>query len=193
MFVLSSVVTRVGCGVVRSRATAAVVSKCSARFASSLCFGSQVTFPTLSCANHISMVASPLGTFNHIAHMSTLKEEPAFAVVHFGGKQHKVTNNDIVIINKLECDVGRQIRLEKVLMAGDRNKTLIGTPLLSRDEVFVSALVVEHSLGENVIAFKKKRRQGYARRKDHQQHLTTLRITNVDILDAASDHEAAVE
>eukprot|EP00049_Salpingoeca_infusionum_P025398 m.19119 g.19119 ORF g.19119 m.19119 type:complete len:152 (+) comp7979_c0_seq1:152-607(+) len=113
-----------------------------------------------------------------------------FAVVHVGGKQYKVAPNDVIVTNKLDCEIGKVIRLEKVLLAGSADFTMIGTPLLSRDGVKVTAMVTEQSKGAKIVSFKKKRRQGYIRKKGHRQDLTFLRIQEVDVsLAASSDHQ----
>ena len=69
-----------------------------------------------------------------------------FAIVSFGGpeKQFKVTTDDIFIHQgELEAECGDQIVLEKVLLAGGRNFTLVGMPLLKRGLVTVNAIVIE--------------------------------------------------
>ncbi|KAG8564388.1 hypothetical protein GDO81_016440 [Engystomops pustulosus] len=54
-----------------------------------------------------------------------------FAVVHFASKQWKVTNEDLVLINGIvDAECGDRIRLEKVLLLGSDNFTLVGRPLL---------------------------------------------------------------
>jgi len=101
-----------------------------------------------------------------------------FAVVQAGGKQYKVTNNDLVTVNYMDAEVGRKIVLEKVLLVGCSQWTAIGTPLLSNNAKVV-ATVIEHYRGKKIQVFKKKRRKGYARRHGHRQEHTTLRIDEV--------------
>jgi ribosomal protein L21 len=55
---------------------------------------------------------------------------PLFAVVHVAGKQYKVAANDIVVTGHLDCPVGTNIRLEKVLLVGAPSFTLIGQPTI---------------------------------------------------------------
>uniref|UniRef100_A0A8C3IWG3 Large ribosomal subunit protein bL21m n=1 Tax=Chrysemys picta bellii TaxID=8478 RepID=A0A8C3IWG3_CHRPI len=62
-----------------------------------------------------------------------------FAVVHFASKQWKVTSEDLVLIeNMLTAECGDRIRLEKVLLVGADDFTLIGKPLLGKDLIYVS-------------------------------------------------------
>lgn len=54
-----------------------------------------------------------------------------FAVVHFASHQWKVTSEDLILIeNELDIECGERIRLEKVLLVGADNFTLLGKPLL---------------------------------------------------------------
>ncbi|XP_025937830.1 39S ribosomal protein L21, mitochondrial isoform X4 [Apteryx rowi] len=54
-----------------------------------------------------------------------------FAVVHFASKQWKVTSEDLIMMdNVLEAECGDRIRMEKVLLVGADDFTLIGRPLL---------------------------------------------------------------
>ncbi|MBW00896.1 39S ribosomal protein L21, mitochondrial, partial [Eschrichtius robustus] len=58
-----------------------------------------------------------------------------FAVVHFASHQWKVTSEDLILIeNKLDVACGERIRLEKVLLVGADDFTLLGRPLLSGPE-----------------------------------------------------------
>uniref|UniRef100_A0AAY5KWN1 Large ribosomal subunit protein bL21m n=1 Tax=Esox lucius TaxID=8010 RepID=A0AAY5KWN1_ESOLU len=67
-----------------------------------------------------------------------------FAVVHFASRQWKVTNEDLILIeNHIDAECGDRIRLEKVLLVGGEEFTLIGRPLLGCDLVRVEATVIE--------------------------------------------------
>ncbi|CAH3028346.1 unnamed protein product, partial [Porites evermanni] len=86
-----------------------------------------------------------------------------FAVVHIGGRQFKITINDTIVINRIDADTGERIRIEKVLMVGGENFSVIGTPLVARDLARIEATVVEKTKSPKEIVFKKKRRKGYKR------------------------------
>ncbi|PRP73548.1 hypothetical protein PROFUN_02557 [Planoprotostelium fungivorum] len=104
----------------------------------------------------------------------------SFAVVHIGGHQYKVTHGDTVVTNRvLGPDIGTNIRLEKVLLIGTKDTTVIGTPVV--ENAYVEATVEEHSLAEKVIVFKKKRRKNYQRTNGFRQQVTALRIGHVVI------------
>lgn len=67
-----------------------------------------------------------------------------FAVVHLASRQWKVTNEDLILIeNHIEAECGDRIRLDKVLLVGGEDFTLVGRPLLGRELVRVEATVIE--------------------------------------------------
>ncbi|KAL9984978.1 hypothetical protein ACROYT_G007326 [Oculina patagonica] len=104
-----------------------------------------------------------------------------FAVVHIGGSQFKITVNDTILINRIDADTGDRIRIEKVLLVGGENFTVVGTPLVARDLARIEATVVEKTKGPKKIVFKMKRRKGYRRTKEHYQDITVLRINSIQV------------
>ncbi|XP_020375231.1 39S ribosomal protein L21, mitochondrial [Rhincodon typus] len=108
-----------------------------------------------------------------------------FAVVHFASRQWKVTNEDLILIeNHIEADCGDRIRLEKVLLVGGNDFTLIGRPLLGRDLVRVEATVIEKTESWPKIHFRFKRRKRYRRTRIKVQPQTVLRINTIEIAPA---------
>ena len=99
-----------------------------------------------------------------------------FAVIRTGGKQYKVAKDDIILVEKLDGDVGSKLKLGDVLMLGGK-KPKSGNPLVVG--AHVQAEIVEHGRGEKVIAFKKKRRKNTHRKRGHRQHFTKIRITGI--------------
>lgn len=104
-----------------------------------------------------------------------------FAVVYFGGRQFKIATNDIIMVHKIAAQCGDKIRLQKVLMLGGREFSLMGKPLLSPDQVKIEATVLEKTRGRKLIVFKKKRRKNYKLWRGHRQDLTVLRINRISL------------
>lgn len=100
-----------------------------------------------------------------------------YAVIRTGGKQYRVTQGDIVKVEKLAGQVGDKVTLGQVLFVGGNGEAKIGTPTLA--QATVTAEILEHSKARKVIVFKKKRRKSYSRKRGHRQQLTTLRITEI--------------
>ena len=100
-----------------------------------------------------------------------------FAVIKTGGKQYKVTKDDIIIVEKLDAEAGKKITFDNVLMCGSDGDVKIGAPIV--DGAKVSGEVLEQRKADKVLVFKKKRRQNYRRKKGHTQNETVVKITAI--------------
>jgi large subunit ribosomal protein L21 len=100
-----------------------------------------------------------------------------YAVIKTGGKQYRVSKDDVVTIEKLEGDAGKTIEFTEVLMVGEGASVKVGKPVVSGAKV--TAELVEQTRGPKLIAFKKRRRKNSRRKKGHRQDLTTVRITGI--------------
>ena len=100
-----------------------------------------------------------------------------YAVLKTGGKQYKVSENDVIIVERLTGESGAKINLNEVLMIGEGENTTVGTPII--EGALVAAEVLEHKRGDKITVFKKKRRKNYRRTMGHRQELTVLRITDI--------------
>lgn len=103
----------------------------------------------------------------------------AYAVVETGGKQYLVKPSDTLKVEKLDAKPGSSVSLGRVLAASDGSKLRIGAPEVAG--VAVTSTVVEHTLGDKVLSFKKKRRKGYKRKVGHRQPLTLVRIEKITV------------
>jgi large subunit ribosomal protein L21 len=101
-----------------------------------------------------------------------------YAVIKTGGKQYRVQPGDVLVVEKLEGDVGAEIAFNQVLMLGDDGATHLGAPLL--DGAVVRATLIETRKGDKVKVFKKIRRQGYRRTKGHRQPESVLRVIGLE-------------
>ncbi|KAK6170168.1 hypothetical protein SNE40_018630 [Patella caerulea] len=110
------------------------------------------------------------------------KDSRLFAVVHICGKQYKITTEDIIMI-KLWFDptIGDKIRLEKVLMVGGKDYTLVGRPILSRDSVKIEATVVEKTLSHYRVKYKYRKRKRVRRFKLSRNIHTMLVINSIEV------------
>ncbi|XP_048042102.1 39S ribosomal protein L21, mitochondrial [Megalobrama amblycephala] len=106
-----------------------------------------------------------------------------FAVVHFAGRQWKVTNEDLILIeNHIDAACGDRIRLEKVLLVGGNDFTLIGKPLLGCDLVQVHATVIEKTESWPMVHMRFWKRHRFQRKRIIIQPQTVLRINTIDVL-----------
>lgn len=100
-----------------------------------------------------------------------------FAVIKTGGKQYRVTADDVLKIEKVAGNVGDIVEIGHVLAFGEGENVTIGAPFV--DGASVAAEVVEQGKADTVIAFKKRRRQNSRRTRGHRQLLTTVRISEI--------------
>ena len=116
-----------------------------------------------------------------------------FAVIRSGGKQHRVAENDRIIVERLDGEPGALIAFDQVLMlAEDGQPPLVGSAVPAAARVF--GRVLEQTRGPKLIVFKKKRRKNHRRTKGHRQHLTAVRIASISPTGdrAAAEAEAPV-
>ncbi len=99
-----------------------------------------------------------------------------YAIVTTGGKQYKVSQNDIITVEKLDAKVGDKVNLD-VLMLVDGDKVTNGNPLVKTAEVV--AEVVEQGKEEKIVVFKYKAKKNYRRKQGHRQPFTALKIVSV--------------
>ncbi len=125
----------------------------------------------------------------HAAVVSTVNQQikqqdfgRLFAVVHFAGRQWKVTDEDLILIeNHIEAECGERIRMEKVLLVGAENFTLIGRPLLGRELVRVEATVIEKTESWPKVHMRFWKRHRFQRKRIIIQPQTVLRINSIEL------------
>lgn len=100
-----------------------------------------------------------------------------YAIVKTGGKQYRVSQNDVIKVEKLPGEQGETVTLDQVLMVGDDSGSTVGAPMV--EGASVTAQVLDQRKADKVVIFKKKRRQGYRRTKGHRQEITVLRVQDI--------------
>ncbi len=101
-----------------------------------------------------------------------------YAVIKTGGKQYKVSKDDIISVEKLSEDSGKKVKLNEVLVISDKGKPIIGDPLIKGASV--EAEILEQTRSKKITIFKKKRRQNYRRKQGHKQLITNLKILSIN-------------
>jgi large subunit ribosomal protein L21 len=101
-----------------------------------------------------------------------------FAVIKTGGKQYTVREGTELIVEKLECESGSVVQIDDILLWGDGDRFVVGSPCVDGSTVTVD--VVRHQRREKVINFKKRRRKhGSKRKKGHRQQETVIRVVSI--------------
>ena len=104
-----------------------------------------------------------------------------FAVIETGAKQYKITEGDVITIEKLskteEYKEGDKITFDKVLLTDDGKDTKVGTPYL--DNAKVEAKFIEQLRGPKIRIIQFKSKSNYLKRKGHRQNLQKVEITKI--------------
>lgn len=100
-----------------------------------------------------------------------------YAVIETGGKQYKVSEGDVVFIEKLGLEEGESVKFDKVLAVGGE-KTAIGTPYV--DGASVEAKVVASGKSKKIIVFKYKPKKGQKTKQGHRQPYTKVQIEKIN-------------
>ena len=98
-----------------------------------------------------------------------------FAVIKTGGKQYRVSKDDVFAVEKILGEAGETVVFDHVLMLGAE----VGAPRI--DGAQVTGTVVRQFRDDTVIIFKKRRRKHYRRRTGHRQNLTLVKITDMGL------------
>lgn len=100
-----------------------------------------------------------------------------YAVVKTGGKQYRVVVGQKLKVEQIPADVGAEITLSEVLMAGEGESVKIGAPFVAGAEV--KCTVTAQARHAKVKIFKMRRRKHYQKHQGHRQYYTELRIDNI--------------
>ena len=98
-----------------------------------------------------------------------------YAVVRTGGKQYRVTKDEVLKVESITGEVGSKVDFEVLMLGGDSPK--LGAPLVKG--AAVQCEILEHGQGEKVVAFKKKRRKDTHRKRGHRQHFTKVKVISI--------------
>lgn len=101
-----------------------------------------------------------------------------YAVIETGGKQYKVSEGDVIFIEKLEAAEGEAVTFDKVLVVADGEKVNVGAPVVSG--ATVTAKVEKQGKAKKIYVFKMKRKKNYRRKKGHRQPFTKVTIEKIN-------------
>ena len=100
-----------------------------------------------------------------------------FAVFTSGGKQHRVTEGEVIRTEMLKVAPGEEVVFDKVLLVADGDAVSVGAPYVDGGQV--TAEVLRHDRGKKILVLKFKRRKNYLRRQGHRQWFTEVKITGI--------------
>ena len=99
-----------------------------------------------------------------------------YAIIATGGKQYRVSEGDIIYIEKLDNQVDDSVSFPVLMLGGEIVKA--GNPLVEGAEV--TGKVLQHGRGQKIIVYKYKSKKNYRRKQGHRQPFTKVEITGIN-------------
>ena len=99
-----------------------------------------------------------------------------YAIIATGGKQYRVSEGDVLYIEKIDAEVDSTVSFD-VLLVENEGDVKVGTPVV--EGVKVEGKVVGQIRGEKIIVFKYKAKKNYRRKQGHRQPYTKVEITKI--------------
>ena len=100
-----------------------------------------------------------------------------FAVFQSGGKQHRVSEGDVVKVELVDGEPGAEVVFDQVLMVADGDNVNVGAPYVNEGKVTAEVLRIDRAKKVRIIKFK--RRKDYLKRQGHRQWFTEVKITGI--------------
>jgi large subunit ribosomal protein L21 len=100
-----------------------------------------------------------------------------YAVIRTGGKQYRVAEGDVVIIEKLDAKENEEVTFDEVLLVADDSGVKVGKPLVEGAKV--TATVEAQKKAKKILVFKYKAKSNYRRRQGHRQPYTKVKIEKI--------------
>jgi large subunit ribosomal protein L21 len=99
-----------------------------------------------------------------------------YAIIATGGKQYKVSEGDVIKVEKLDLENGATVTFDQVIAVSD-GSLKVGEEVANAT---VSATVLEQGKGKKVIVYKYKRKTGYHKKNGHRQAYTQVKIEKIN-------------
>ncbi|MCM1185971.1 MAG: 50S ribosomal protein L21 [Lachnoclostridium sp.] len=99
-----------------------------------------------------------------------------YAIIATGGKQYKVSEGDVIKVEKLDAEAGNTVTFDSVIAVSD-STLKVGADVANAT---VSATVMEQGRGKKVIVYKYKRKTGYHKKRGHRQAYTQVKIDKIN-------------
>ena len=101
-----------------------------------------------------------------------------YAIIQTGGKQYRVSEGDVIVVEKLAAQAGETVAFDEVLTVVEDGSVKIGQPVIAGAKV--TGTVVEHGKGKKIRIFKYKSKSNYRKRQGHRQPFTKVTIEKIE-------------
>ena len=102
-----------------------------------------------------------------------------YAIIKTGGKQYKVSEGDLVRVEKLAYEVGETVDFDQVLLVSNDGELKVGSPLAEGAKV--SATVEDQNKDKKIVVYKYKPKKQYRKKHGHRQPYTLVKINSISL------------
>ena len=100
-----------------------------------------------------------------------------YAIIATGGKQYKVSEGDVITVEKLGTEAGSNVTFDQVLAVGG-DELKVGDPTVAG--ATVEASVIAEGRAKKVVVYKYKRKTGYHKKNGHRQPFSRVKIEKIN-------------
>ena len=99
-----------------------------------------------------------------------------YAIIATGGKQYKVSEGDVIRVEKLDAEAGATVTVDQVVAVRDADPQ-VGNDVANST---VTGTVMDQGKGKKIIVYKYKRKSGYHKKNGHRQAYTEVKIDKIN-------------
>ena len=101
-----------------------------------------------------------------------------FAIIETGGKQYKVSEGDVIFVEKLAAEEGATVVFDSVKAISNEGALKVGTPNVEGAKV--TATVLKNGKGKKIVVFKYRPKKDSKTKKGHRQPYTQVQIQSIN-------------
>ena len=99
-----------------------------------------------------------------------------YAIIATGGKQYKVSEGDVINVEKLAVEAGETVTFDNIVAVSDGSLKACADVA----NATVTASVVKEGKAKKVIVYRYKRKSGYHKKNGHRQAYTQVKIEKIN-------------
>jgi large subunit ribosomal protein L21 len=101
-----------------------------------------------------------------------------YAVIATGGKQYRVSEGDVIFVEKLAGEVDEAVVFDNVLTVVRDGEVQVGAPYLAGAKV--TGKVLKQGKDKKILVYKYKSKANYRRKQGHRQPYTKIAIDKIE-------------